>query len=163
MAGMGPGIHDPVEVTATSLGVSKGSGNEQIAVVFRNQDGATITAYLSCTVKAWPYTEEKLRTLGWDPVAHGFAVEELNAEPSPIVGATVQIVVNEEWFGDKAVAKVAFINPCGGGPRQRMAPQDAAAFGARLRARLRGQPEPAAAAKSQSQSKSRDDDNWTPF
>lgn len=148
MAGMTPGIHDPVEVTATALAVNKNTGNEQITVAFRNAEGATITAYLPCTAKAWPYTEQKLRTLGWDPVARGFAVEELNADPSPIAGVRAQIVINEEWFGDKAVAKVAFINPCGGGLRERMSAQDAAAFGARLRARLRGQPDPVRARKS---------------
>lgn len=155
---IGAGIHDPVTVVGSALGTSK-NGSDQIIVTFRNAAGATISAYLSCSERAWPYTAEKLTTLGWDPQKNGYAFEALNADQSPIAGNEVQIVVNEEWYENRAVAKVAFINPCGGGPRERMDPHTAAAFGARLRARLRGQAGAGGARKADEPGPPPDDDH----
>ena len=97
-------------VAKTFLATST-AGNDQIGVTFRIADGSTITRYLSCTEKAWPYTEENLRSIGWDAEQNGFAFEALNEDPSPVVGNECSIVIREETYNGKTRLAVQFINP----------------------------------------------------
>jgi hypothetical protein len=125
------------EVVVTTTGLQEKENGLTITVGFEDVDGNTITAYLYTSEKAWPYTEKKLQTLGWDPLQNGFRFEELNTEPSPIAGKAVQIVVADEEYDGKLRSKVQFINPPGGGV-ERLAPEEAKSVAARLRARLTG-------------------------
>lgn len=134
---IGIGTH---EVAVKNTGLSKSqSGNVQIVVEFYDQADETLSAFLATTEAAWPYTEDKLRVLGWDPAQNGFRFEDLNSEPSPIAGNQVQIVVDAETFDGKTRNKVKFINPPGGKAIERMAPAEAQSFAAQLRKRLTGQ------------------------
>lgn len=136
MGVIGIGTHE-VEVQAT--GLTEKNGNLQINVGFvQPETGDTITAYLHTTDKAWPYTEEKLRNMGWDPVVYGYRFEDLNMDPSPMQGFKAQIVVEAETYEGKTRHKVKFINAPGGGI-QRLEPAEAQSFAAKLRARLTGQ------------------------
>ncbi len=132
---IGKGRHD-VSVVRSALAESgEHKDTPQIIVQFQDLNNDTITAYLFCTEKAWPYTAEKLCTLGWDPVKRGYRFEELNADPSPIVGNFVEIVVDEEEYEGKKRNKVKFINPTGG-RIERMEPAAAVSFAERLRRRI---------------------------
>ena len=138
MAIIEPGRWD---VTITSSGLKQAkTGSDQIVVAFvHDETGAVITAYLSCTDKAWPYTRDKLKACGWDAEACGYRFEDLNSEQSPIVGKRVNILVDAEFDENcKQRNKVAFINAIGGGGVERMEEGEAATFAARLRARLLG-------------------------
>ena len=135
-----PRITEPntytVRVTTTALGESKQKASPQIIVGFADVvNGDTITAYLSCSEKAWQYTEEKLRNMGWDAAANGYRFEELNADPSPIAGNEVEIVVDLETYDNKTEARVKFINVPGGGIK-RMDDGEASTFADRLRKQL---------------------------
>lgn len=129
------GTHN-ARVTHTALSASKEKKTQQIVVGFENADGEHITAYLACTEKAWPYTEEKLRTLGWDPMQRGYRFEELNDEPSPIKDAEAEIVVEVEEYNGKPNNRVKYINPPGGGRVERMEATEAVSFADQLRKRL---------------------------
>lgn len=125
-----------VQVKQTALGESKNTKAMQIAVTFADVvNGDTITTYLPCSKKAWPYTEEKLRNCGWDAAANGYRFEELNADPSPIAGNDVEIVVDLEEYNGKPDARVKFINVPGAGPK-RMDDAEAGSFADRLRRQL---------------------------
>ena len=140
------GRHD-VTITATAL-VEK-NGEVQINVsMLQEETNDTITAYLHTTEKSWPHTEKKLRACGWDAVENGYRFEELNAEPSPLVGNRVNITVDAETWEGQTRNKVGFINPIGG--VERMEPAEAQSFAAQLRARITGQTNaaPMKAAKS---------------
>lgn len=123
-----------VRVTATALAETK-TGVGQIVVGFEDSDGNTISAYLFTSDKAWEYTAEKLKTLGWDPRENGYMFEELNADPSPIAGNEVDIVTEEEEYEGKRRMKVKWINAPGLGV-ERMQPAEAATFAMTLRNRL---------------------------
>lgn len=144
-----------VTVTGSALGESKENKTPQIIIEFEDHEGARICAYLFLSDNAWQYTEEKLRTLGWDPQRNGLRFEELNADPSPIVGHKVQIVLNEDTYNGKRSLKVAYINPPGGGIRERMPAAEAKSFADRLRKRLAnyGGPPPQQAPAGQSDGK----------
>ena len=133
MAILKEGKHD-VEVVATALSEEAGKA-DTILVQFVDEHGDGITAYLFCSEKAWPYTEEKLQTLGWDAMARGYRFEELNDDPSPLLGHKAQIVVEAETFEGKTRSKVRFINRAGG-HIERMAPSEANTFAKRLRDRI---------------------------
>lgn len=133
---MGTGYRD-VEVSAT--GLTEKNGSMQINVQFLEPEtGDTITAYLFTTDKAWPYTEEKLRNIGWDPVSYSYQFEDLNQDPSPLRGNKANILVESETYNGEARNKVKFINAPGGGMK-RMEDAEAVDFAAKLRARLTGQ------------------------
>jgi hypothetical protein len=148
MAIIGAGRHD-VKVIRSALAETGEEKTPQISVQFEDINGNTITAYLFLTDKAWPYTEEKLTTLGWEPIKRGYRFEELNLDPSPIVGSYVEIVNDEETYNGKTRVKVKYINPTGG-RIERMEPAQAMAFADKLRQRiLKGAPAPAPAAKQE--------------
>jgi len=132
------GKHEVI-VSETGL-VKTQKGDMQIVVKFENAEGDSITAYLATSEAAWPYTQDKLANMGWDPVSNGFRVEDLNESPSPIHGNQCQIVVKEEEFEGKTRKKVSFINPPGGMPIERMESSEAQRFAAQLRSRLTGRP-----------------------
>lgn len=123
-----------VRVTATALAETK-NGTGQIVVGFEDNEGNSISAYLFTSDKAWEYTAEKLKVLGWDPVANGYRFEDLNLDPSPIAGNEVDIVTEEEQFEGKWRMKVKWINAPGLGV-ERMQPAQASSFAETLRARL---------------------------
>lgn len=112
MAKLGVGPHE-VTIQRTACG-GGGQKAPYIAVLFADSKGDTITGYFFLTGGAWQYTEEKLRTMGWDPAEHGNRFEELNTEPSPIKGNAVEIVNKEETFNGKPAVKVNYVNPPGG-------------------------------------------------
>lgn len=144
MALMQKGNHPSVVVLGSVLSKST-KGNGQIVISFRNEDGDTIDAYLSLTDAAYPWTEKKLITLGWDPVEHDYNFSLLNTgNLSPLAGVETEITVKEEVFENKTNLKVDWI-----GPREQvqMPEDESTAFVAELRQRLiasRGAPKPAA-------------------
>lgn len=125
-----------VAVKQTALGESKNTKGMQIVVTFADiVNGDTITAYFPCSERAWQYTEEKLRTMGWDAAAAGYQFEELNLDPSPIAGNEVEIVCDFEEYQGERNLRVKFVNPVGGGFK-RMDENEAASFADRLRQQI---------------------------
>jgi len=160
MALMQKGHHAPVWVTGSVLSKSS-QGNGQVVVSFRNEAGETIDAYLSCTDAAWQYTEQKLKTLGWDPAENDFDLRPLNAgEESPITGSETEINVIEDSYNGKTSLKVGWIGPRAGAAAL---PEDEMdAFAAELRKRLiasKGAPKPAARPAAKPATRA----NGTPF
>lgn len=137
MAVLCEGTHT-VYVTRTNLGGDEQGKTPFVAVGFDNGEGATITAYLYLSEKAWPIAAKSLKTLGWDPIANGMQFDQLDADPSPIAGNQVDIVVEEEMYEGKLRSKVKWINPVGGLVPERMDPTQARSFAARLKAKLSG-------------------------
>lgn len=151
-----------VRVTATALAETK-TGVGQIVVGFEDGDGNTISAYLFTSDRAWEYTAEKLKTLGWDPRENGYRFEDLNTEPSPIAGNEVDIVTEEEEYEGKRRMKVKWINAPGLGV-ERMQPAEAASFADKLRRRLlNGGGAPSAAKSSSQQQPSYPEEEEIPF
>lgn len=128
------GRHD-AKVIRTGLTDDSDNKTPSVVVQFENAAGDTISAYLFLSDRAWPFTQEKLETLGWDAVKQGYRFEEFNDDPSPVVGKFAEIVVDEETYEGKTRNKIKFINPIGG-RIERMEPQKAQAFASRLRSRL---------------------------
>lgn len=145
MALMKPGHHAPVYVQGSVLSKSS-QGNGQIVISFKNDDGDTIDAYLSCTEAAWQYTEQKLRTLGFDVDEHDLDIRPLNrGAESPIAGVETEIDVKEDTYNGKTTLKVDWIGPRMGAAQMPTSDEDA--FAAALRNRLiakKGAPKPAA-------------------
>ncbi len=131
MAVLAVGNHE-VEVIASALSESQQTKSQQIMVQFADANGDGITAYLACSEAAWQYTEEKLRTLGWDAPKNGYRFEELNLDPSPLKGQRVRITVKEETYKGKTRAKVDGIWPL----FERMEAGEAKSFAEKLRARI---------------------------
>lgn len=145
MALMQKGHHAPVYVQGSVLSKSS-QGNGQIIISFKNDDGDTIDAYLSCTEDAWPYTERKLKTLGFDVDANDLDIRPLNrGAESPIAGVETEIDVKEDTYNGKTALKVDWIGPRIGASQMPTSDEDA--FAAALRNRLiakKGAPKPAA-------------------
>lgn len=144
MALMKAGHHAPVYVLGSVLSKSS-QGNGQIVISFKNEDGDTIDAYLSCTEAAWEWTERKLRTLGFDVDANDLDIRPLNrGTESPIAGVETEIDVKEDTYNGKTTLKVDWIGPRIG--QAQMPGSDEDAFAADLRRRLvarKGAPKPA--------------------
>lgn len=152
------------EVTVKSTALANSSkGNLQIVVEFENDAHDTISAFLATTEAAWQYTEEKLRTLGWDPAANGYRFEDLNNDPSPIALNQVQIVVDEEVYDGKRVKKVKFINQPGGKVLERLAETEATYFASLLRQRLTGSTRPGVAPPARQAQAAKRNDDEIPF
>lgn len=161
-----PGTYT-AQVVSTALGESKSSRSPQVVVEFEDQaTGDRIVAYLSCKDNAWQYTEQALRTMGWDAAARGYQFEELNEEPSPIAGSTVDIVVEMETYNGRTDPRVRWINEVGSAPgMRRMESSEAATFAERLRKQL-GVSTPAGARRlprQQPQRSQQDADDNIPF
>ncbi len=148
MALMQKGHHAPVYVLGSVLSKSS-QGNGQIIISFKNDDGDTIDAYLSCSKDAWPYTERKLKTLGFDVDEHDLDIRPLNrGTESPIAGVETEIDVKEDTYNGKTTLKVDWIGPRIGAAQMPSSDEDA--FAAALRNRLIGERgAPKSAARSQ--------------
>ena len=122
--------------TIESLALSKSkAGNVQLIVQFHHENGDP-PLYLSFSDAALPYTEEKLRNMGWDPVENGWDVDTL-VENQSIVGNVVDLVCEEEDYNGKATIKVKFVNECGSrGAKEKLSSGEAKSFTAGLRSRL---------------------------
>lgn len=129
---------DGAVVKSVALGKTK-DGKPQIAIMFDTTDETyrQVTVYRFFTDAAMPYTEQDLRTLGWDPVVNGWRIDDL-IDLQSIRGAVVDLVCAMETYEDKPRLKVKFINAPGGGGgmKDRMEPDEAKAFTTQLRARL---------------------------
>lgn len=131
---MEPMKYYPATITATGM---QGGDDKTKAIVIEAQteDGETGTAFLYCSPKAWPYTEEKLAKLGWDPAKNGYRFEELNGDSSPLIGAPCRMRMKEEEYNGKMTRKYDIF---GGGFIERMEPAAAQSFAAQLRAEVLG-------------------------
>jgi hypothetical protein len=140
--------HHPSVVVLGSVLSKSSQGNGQVVVSFRNEDGDTIDAYLSLSDAAYPWTEKKLISLGWDPKDYDYNFSLLNVgNLSPLAGVETEITVKEEVYREKTTLKVDWI-----GPREQiqMPEDETTAFVAALRQRLiasRGTPKPSAPIK----------------
>lgn len=76
-------------------------------------DLKTTTSFMYFTEKAIQYTEENLRTLGWDPIKNSWQIDDMIAT-NAIIGARVQLVLEEEEYEGKRRIRVKFINALGG-------------------------------------------------
>lgn len=130
---MTPGIHD-VTVAATTLN-DQGAGG-CIAVTFRNKEGDHITDWWYCSDAAWPYTADRLRAIGCNPVDYDYDLAPLNdVDQSPVVGNQTRIVVALETYQGKERARVTAVG-YGTGRTEPLAEDKAKAFTTALRARL---------------------------
>lgn len=121
-------------VTATGLNEKEGK-SMAIVIEAQTEDGETGTAYLYCSDKAWPYTEEKLSALGWDPAQNGYRFEELNGDGSPLIGAPCRMRMKLEMYEGKEQRKYDIF---AGGPVRTLDQSEARSFGDRLRAQVLG-------------------------
>lgn len=126
-------------VTATGLNEKEGK-SMAIAIEAQTEEGDTGTAFLYCSDKAWPYTEEKLAALGWDPAANGYRFEELNGAASPLIGAPCRMRMKEEEYNGEIKKKFDIF---AGGPVRTLEQAEARSFGDRLRAQVLGGAAPA--------------------
>lgn len=143
------------EVKDVALIEPKEAGNwPSLAVKFEyaqtSEDGGelkTITAFMFFTEKAIQYTEEDLRTLGWDPIKESWQIDSL-IESKAIIGAKARLVLAEEEYQGKRHVKVKFINPLTA-KLKGMEAKPVSDFTKALQKRLgvSGKPKPAAAAK----------------
>ncbi len=129
-----------------------------IALGFRFSEGdadqgRTITAWKYFTDGALKYTLDALRACGWrgDNPAE-ITMEDLGAEVELVVQHEPYGGSNEKYLGSMQ-AKVAFINPLGGGmvkAEKRLEGASLKSFGAAMKAKIRaveGAPRPAPAAR----------------
>lgn len=152
------------KVISSALGRTSG-GKDQLCITFECEGGERLSYYqLFETDGNMEHAERTLKTLGWDPLANGWAVDRLHQTPV-LVGREASLVIEEAQkmgkdpitgifdvpqFNDNGepimTRRVKFVNDAKGGAGMRdvMSPQDAATFSARLRARMQGQPAPAA-------------------
>lgn len=127
-----------VRVHSTFLGKSKNTQTGYVGVVFEDDAGDTITAYLYTSDKAIGRTVETLELLGWDLQANNGDLSTLHETPL-LHGRQSEIVVENETYEGKTRAKVKWINgPDGGGRAEGMPANEAQAFAAALRAKVYG-------------------------
>lgn len=135
------------KVISSGLG-SASTGTEQVCVLFgyKHPDGDERTinwyGYFSSD-KSTEIADEALTNLGWNPAENAYAYNSLNGDDSPLVGKTAQLVLDYEDDRDgQERLKVKFVNRGGGGLglKERMSPEDAAAFAAKRRAMAGGAP-----------------------
>lgn len=120
-------------------------GAPQLAIRFKVEGIGSISAYLSFSEKAWPYTEEKLQALDWDPRKNDYRMDLLGkdvliddgagGQKQVLAGRPCSIVMKYEEYNGKTQAKVAFINPPGGMlVKERMSPEAIQQFSKMLKA-----------------------------
>jgi len=134
------------KVVASALGKAS-TGTEQVAVQFEYKDEQgqphTITWYgYFSSEKAQEIADDALKALGWDPAKNGWNYYVLNDDTSdnPILGKTASLVLVEDTDLDgNPRMKVKFVNAGGGAMmKERMDPDAARAFSAKMRARVSG-------------------------
>lgn len=135
------GVFDPARVVGSWLGTTR-SGKERVEIAFEYEgQRAVYHGYL--TDKAWPYTEDALKNLGWNPADHDYDLSQLNdGDKSALVGMTAHIEVKvETWVRDDGtegqMSKVAWINEVGSEGKRGggMAPDEAKTFAAKFKAK----------------------------
>jgi hypothetical protein len=131
-------------VASIEMGVS-GTGKEQLAITFDHDDTQypSVTKYLFFTNEAIGITEKDLATLGWDPLANGWRIDDMltgGADGTPILlGARADLLCGYEEYNGKKTFKVKFINAPGerrGALKDRMSADQVRSFTAQLRSRL---------------------------
>lgn len=137
------------EVTAVALNKAS-TGNVQIVVALKDEDGNGITAFLSTTDRALEYTEKKLIAMGWNPADYDYDLSKLNEPDCALVGMRdfkFEVVEQPDLNGDPQ-RRVGWIGEPGSGVGERLEAGEARSFAAELRKRLiaqRGKPTPKAA------------------
>jgi len=93
------------EVSVTGSSLSERNGELVISVYFEDALEDRITAFLHTSEAAWPYTEAKLKALGWDAAASSYDISPLGLtgeEGNPLTGAKTTIVVEDKiWAVEK--------------------------------------------------------------
>lgn len=125
------------EVVATGLRKAK-TGNVQVLIQFRDEEGNSITAYLATTEKAWPYTEQKLEACGFVMADNDNDLTKLNEPNNAIIGMKeIPFVVEQEKDLEGVMRnKVSWIGEGAVGISERMSIDETKVFAAQLRARL---------------------------
>jgi len=133
---MSEGTHEEVTCSRSWLGESKNQ-NMQICVEFYDEaEDATITAYLSMSDAAWPYTEKKLAAMGFTLESADYRVGVLDQQDkSPLAGWKGPIVVVNQPYNGKDSFKVDRIGDAGSFQEQ-MDPAKIAAFEDQFRRKL---------------------------
>jgi hypothetical protein len=133
--------------TIIATGLQKAStGNIQVLIQFEDEKGDTITAYLSTTDGAMPWTEKKLAACGYVLAENDYDFARLNDPDCPIIGMkNIPFTVEEKKGLDGEFHnRVGWIGEGGGGGiTERMDPNETKAFAAQLRAKLIGKRGPA--------------------
>lgn len=136
------------KVISSGLGRAS-TGTEQVCVLFAYKapsgEERTINWYGYFSERAVEYADEALTNMGWNPAENAYAYNLLNGDDSPLIGKTAQLVLDYEPDDQSETGerlKVKFVNRGGGGLglKERMSPEDAAAFAARRRAMAGGAP-----------------------
>ena len=143
------GEHEVV-VIGTALDSDK-TGDIVVKVMFGlgEDKDCGITAWLYTTPKAWPYTDKKLKALGWDAQKEKFTFYKFDEEPGPIDGAFATIVVSKQMYNGKPQYRVDSINGAGGGGGvDRLDPAVAKQKSEELRRRILASRGPAASASA---------------
>lgn len=146
------------KVIASALGRAS-TGTEQVAVQFEYQDAQGQTRSITwygyfSSEKSTEIADDALKALGWEPAKNGWNYYVLNDDSAenPILGKTASLVLgpDKDLDGNERM-KVKFVNAGGGlAMKERMDPDAARAFSAKMRARVGGvapsapRPQPAA-------------------
>lgn len=139
MSLMGPGEYPAATVLSSRIGANKEKTDLVIEVRITEPYGDSITAFLHTTEAAWPYTEAKLKALGWDAEANGFDLKQLDGDTeSKIAGNKIEggITVEEETFEGKTRSRVTRIGDSNGVTRAELPFEEKERFVNQLRARL---------------------------
>lgn len=128
------------KIVEYAFGRSKG-GHDQVGVALAIYQGrtdeeegtylGTETWYGYLSDGTFEITTRDLRTMGW----RSDDITDLD----PIVGSEIEVVIREEFYEGKAILKVAYINPVGGGGvrmANRLDESEKEALKNRVRARL---------------------------
>lgn len=157
MAGLHPG---QIRVEGTVIDVALVNPEAEgswpyLAITFEYDNDATQrmerkTRRLSFTENAIGYTENDLRTLGWDPTKNAWGVDDMIANET-LIGAKAELVIGprpykgqDPRYVGKTFEEIIFVNAIGGGIKNRATNDDARSFTAKLRQKL-GVPTPASA------------------
>ena len=122
-----------VHVTAHIL-TKTGTGKEQLAITFEDEEGNRITWYGYFTEKTIDRTMETLAILGWDAEKYDHRIASLH-DTDILVGAEAEIVVEAEEYEGRTRHKVRWVNAVGaGGAQDPLSAGEAADFSERMRA-----------------------------
>ena len=151
-----------LKVMSVELGIDS-KGQQVLDFLLQHANGDSINYKRWLTDAAFEFTCKELDKMGWNPRKHGFAFDVLCSDDSPLLGREfVFECENREYTTDagerKSRLEVKWVAGGGGGLKETMTTNQAAAFSRHLRSKF-GIPEPRPAQRPAANSMDFDDDN----
>lgn len=151
-----PGTYSCVVTSSHLIPPKEAGGHVQLSVGVEvdvpDESGGNVavpwTYFATFSDKSYDtFIAKMLTDIGWNPAENDFAFDLLDTgDQSPLVGKEARAVFQMDDYNGTQKLKLRFLNGPGGGafvPKERMAPEDAKAFAARMRAKLGGGRPPA--------------------